>query len=81
LEAEAGQTGTKPKTEKKDPSKKPSGEDPNQKAFLRDLAHRLGTRVHLETQPSGKGQLRLDFHSKDDLNRLADILLGLNSAV
>jgi len=71
LELEAGQE--KPK--------KTSGEDPNKQAFLRDLALRLGTRVHLETQASGKGHLRVDFHSKEDLARLADILLGLNSAV
>lgn len=78
LEIEAGQT--KAKFPKKDKPKKTSGEDPNHQAFLRDLAQKLGTRVHLETQASGKGQLRLDFHSKEDLNRLADILLGLNSA-
>lgn len=81
LEIEAGQTNLKNKVQKKEKAKKASGEDPNQQAFLRDLAHRLGTRVHLETQASGKGQLRLDFHSKEDLNRLADILLGLNPAV
>jgi len=81
LEIEAGQTNLEKKAPKKEKAKKTSGEDPNQQAFLRDLAHRLGTRVHLETQASGKGQLRLDFHSKEDLNRLADILLGLNPAI
>lgn len=80
LEIEAGQNKAGTKSQKKEIPKKTSGEDPNQQAFLRDLAHKLGTRVHLETQVSGKGQLRLDFHSKEDLNRLADILLGLNSA-
>jgi ParB family transcriptional regulator, chromosome partitioning protein len=80
LEMEAGEASTKAKPGKKDKTKKASGENPNQQAFLRDLAQKLGTRVHLETQASGKGQLRLDFHSKEDLNRLADILLGLNPA-
>jgi ParB family chromosome partitioning protein len=80
LEIEAGLAKAKNKSPKKAKPKLATGEDPNHQAFLRDLAHKLGTRVHLETQASGKGQLRLDFHSKDDLNRLADILLGLNSA-
>ena len=61
-------------------TKKASGENPNHQAFLRDLEQRLGTRVTLDIQPSGKGNLKLDFLSKEDLNRLADILLGLNPA-
>jgi len=77
LESKAGQVGSLPKTPKR--TGKSAGEDANHQAFLRDLALRLGTRVHLEAQPSGKGYLRLDFHSKSDLSRLADILLGLNA--
>jgi ParB-like chromosome segregation protein Spo0J len=76
LEAKAGQAGILTKPPKR--MGKSGVEDANHQAFLRDLALRLGTRVHLETQPSGKGHLRLDFHSKSDLSRLADILLGLN---
>jgi ParB family chromosome partitioning protein len=78
LESKAGKVGTSAKSVKR--TGKSTGEDANHQAFLRDLALRLGTRVHLETQPSGKGHLRLDFHSKSDLSRLADILLGLNAA-
>jgi len=78
LESKANQTGAPAKSPKR--TGKSGGEDANRQAFLRDLALRLGTRVHLETQPSGKGYLRLDFHSKADLSRLADILLGLNAA-
>ncbi|HXP91133.1 MAG TPA: ParB/RepB/Spo0J family partition protein [Fibrobacteria bacterium] len=77
LESKAGQVASPPKTPKR-PGKS-AGEDANRQAFLRELALRLGTRVHLETQPSGKGYLRLDFHSNSDLSRLADILLGLNA--
>lgn len=81
LELEAGQA--KPAKEKSTksptPPKKNPAEDPNYGAFLRDLEKRLGTRVTLDLQPSGKGHLRFDFLSKDDLNRLADILLGLET--
>ncbi|HNY29729.1 MAG TPA: ParB/RepB/Spo0J family partition protein [Fibrobacteria bacterium] len=78
LELEAGASKpAKPKTEKAKPEKKPTLEDPNQVAFIRDLEKRLGTRVHMEMQESGKGYLKFDFLSKEDLNRLADILLGL----
>jgi ParB family chromosome partitioning protein len=80
LETKAGQPGSKVHSPGAGKAKKNPGEDPNHQAFLRDLALRLGTRVHLETQPSGKGHLRLDFHSKSDLSRLADILLGLNTS-
>ena len=82
LETEAGtgkaETAKKPTTAKA--TKAPKVEDPNHQSFLRDLERRLGTRVQLEMQPSGKGQLRLDVLSKEDLNRLADILLGLAEA-
>ena len=82
LEQEAGQAKPKGKPTKapSSPAAKKGGDDPNHQAFLRDLEQRLGTRVSLDLQPSGKGSLRLDFLSKDDLNRLADILLGLNTA-
>ena len=78
LEREAG--GEKPDKEpKSSPAAKPAkGEDPNHQSFLRDLERHLGTRVQLSMQPNGKGFLRLDFLSREDLNRLADILLGLN---
>lgn len=79
LETEAGVSKpTKVKQEKAKLEKKTAGEDPNQVAFVRDLEKRLGTRVHMEIQESGKGYLKMDFLSKDDLNRLADILLGLD---
>lgn len=79
LETEAG--AEKPKAEKKSVAKaaKPvKPESPNHQSFLRDLERRLGTRVQLEIQPTGKGHLKVDFLSKEDLNRVADILLGLN---
>ncbi|MBK8804976.1 MAG: ParB/RepB/Spo0J family partition protein [Fibrobacteres bacterium] len=79
LELEAGLSKpSKPKSEKPKVEKKPSAEDPNQIAFVRDLEKRLGTRVHMEIQETGKGYLRMDFLSKEDLNRLADVLLGLD---
>lgn len=80
LEAQASTPQNKSKSETPTKPKKISSvEDPNHQAFLRDLERRLGTRVSLDLQPSGKGFLKLDFLSKDDLNRLADILLGLNT--
>lgn len=74
LEQESGATPA--------PSKKAAGkpaatrEDPNTSAFVRSIEERLGTRVQLDQSKDGKGALRIQFLSNDDLNRIADILLG-----
>jgi ParB family chromosome partitioning protein len=75
LEQEAGAAAP----EKKKPATKPAspGDDPNTAAFLRSLEERLGTRVQLDRSKEGKGQLRIQFLSDADLNRIADIVLGL----
>ncbi|HQF53855.1 MAG TPA: ParB/RepB/Spo0J family partition protein [Fibrobacteria bacterium] len=78
LETESGEVSQKkPKFEKEPkPAKKSAPEDPNQVAFLRQLEQRLGTRVTMETNPEGKGFLRIDVLNNQDLNRVADIILG-----
>lgn len=78
LETESGEVShKKPKAEMESkPAKKTAPEDPNQVAFLRQLEQRLGTRVTMETNPEGKGFLRIDVLNNQDLNRVADIILG-----
>lgn len=78
LETESGEVSQKkPKAEKEPkPAKKTAPEDPNQVAFLRQLEQRLGTRVTMETNSEGKGFLRIDVLNNQDLNRVADIILG-----
>jgi ParB family chromosome partitioning protein len=75
LEQEAGAATP----EKKKPTSKPASatDDPNTAAFLRSLEERLGTRVQLDRSKDGKGQMRIQFLSDADLNRIADIVLGL----
>jgi len=75
LEQESGAAAP----EKKKPAAKPASpaDDPNTAAFLRSLEERLGTRVQLDRSKDGKGQLRIQFLSDADLNRIADIVLGL----
>lgn len=75
LEQEAGAAAP----EKKKPATKPASpaDDPNTAAFLRSLEERLGTRVQLDRSKDGKGQMRIQFLSDADLNRIADIVLGL----
>ena len=64
--------------EKKKPAAKPDPvkDDPNTNAFVRKIEERLGTRVQFEQSKDGKGSLRIQFLSNDDLNRIADILFG-----
>lgn len=78
LETESGEVSQKkPKADKEPkPTKKAAPEDPNQVAFLRQLEQRLGTRVTMETNAEGKGFLRIDVLNNQDLNRVADIILG-----
>ena len=78
LETESGEVSQKKPKAEKEPkaAKKPAAEDPNQVAFLRSLEQRLGTRVTMETNEIGKGFLKIDVLNNDDLNRVADIILG-----
>ena len=75
LEQEAGAV---PAGKKKQPASNPSApkEDPNTNAFVRSIEEHLGTRIQLEQSKDGKGQLRIQFLSNDDLNRIADIIFG-----
>jgi len=74
LEQESGATA--PEKKKTSAKASPTREDPNTGAFVRSIEERLGTRIQLEQSKDGKGMLRIQFLSKDDLNRIADILLG-----
>lgn len=74
LEQESGATPAAPKKGAAKPA--PTREDPNTSAFVRSIEERLGTRVQLDQSKDGKGSLRIQFLSNDDLNRIADILLG-----
>ncbi len=77
LETESGEVSAKkPKASKEAKAKKSLPDDPNQVAFLRQLEERLGTRVSLETNDSSKGFLKIDVLNTQDLNRVADIILG-----
>lgn len=74
LEQESGATPAPPK--KGAAKTSPTREDPNTNAFVRSIEEHLGTRVQLDQSKDGKGSLRIQFLSNDDLNRIADILLG-----
>lgn len=74
LEQEAA--GVAPEKKKTAAKAVPTKEDPNTNAFLRQIEERLGTRVQFDQSKDGKGSLRIQFLSNDDLNRIADILLG-----
>lgn len=74
LEQEAG--AAPPEKKKSAPKGSTAKEDPNTGAFVRTIEERLGTRVQIEQSKDGKGTLRIQFLSNDDLNRIADILLG-----
>lgn len=74
LEQEAG--GVVPEKKKPAPKAPAPKEDPNTSAFIRSIEERLGTRITLEKSKDGKGMLSIQFLSNDDLNRIADILLG-----
>jgi len=74
LEQESGAAAPAKKKTAAKPS--PVREDPNTNAFVRSIEERLGTRVQLELAKDGKGSLRIQFLSNDDLNRIADIVLG-----
>jgi ParB family transcriptional regulator, chromosome partitioning protein len=77
LELEAGSgTPKKPKAEKESKPKKSLAEDPNQVAFLRQLEQRLGTRVTMDVNESGKGFLKIDVLNNQDLTRVGDVILG-----
>jgi ParB family chromosome partitioning protein len=72
-----------PAKERKNPSAKASSTkevDPNIQSFVRTVEQRLGTRVVLEEAESGKGTLKIQFHSRADLNRIAEIILGLDDS-
>jgi hypothetical protein len=77
LELESGNASSKKaKTELLPKPKKNVAEDPNQVAFLRQLEQRLGTRVTMEVNESGKGFLKIDVLNNQDLTRVGDIILG-----
>lgn len=77
LELESGGGAPKkPKAEKETNAKKSPAEDPNQVAFLRQLEQRLGTRVTMDVNDSGKGFLKIDVLNNQDLTRVGDVILG-----
>lgn len=77
LELESGSgSPKKAKAEKESKPKKSPSEDPNQVAFLRQLEQRLGTRVSMDVNESGKGFLKIDVLNNQDLTRVGDVILG-----
>lgn len=50
--------------------------DPNIAAVLEKLRYRFGTQIDISGKKENKGKLEIQFFSKDDLNRIIDLLLG-----
>jgi ParB family chromosome partitioning protein len=53
-----------------------SFKDPNVVSILEKLRYRFGTQVEILGKNENKGKIEIQFFSKDDLNRIIDLLLG-----
>lgn len=60
------------KTEKKSATEKV--ESPELKKLQTDLSSHFGTQVKVIASAEGKGEIRIPFHSTEDLNRLIDLI-------
>jgi ParB family chromosome partitioning protein len=61
------------KTAKKEPES--TGADPNLNDLIEKLRYRFGTQVAIESGPKGHGKVEISYYTKDDLNRIIDLLL------
>ncbi|GAB4339297.1 MAG: ParB/RepB/Spo0J family partition protein [Flammeovirgaceae bacterium] len=53
---------------------KPKYESPELKRLQSDLSSHFGTQVKVFSSEEGKGEIRIPFHSTEDLNRLIDLI-------
>jgi ParB family transcriptional regulator, chromosome partitioning protein len=51
-------------------------QDPNVRAAEQALQERLGTRVNIHQQDSGKGKIEIEFHDAEDLIRIYELMMG-----
>lgn len=65
----------------KSPAKRPAvrSSDSNASSVEDRLRQLLGTRVQIKQTSGGKGEIVIEFYSADDLDRLLEILEGLNN--
>ncbi len=55
-------------------------QDPNVAAAIRDLESALGTRVRIVEKSDKRGRIEIEYYSQDDLNRIYEIITGVNGA-
>jgi ParB family chromosome partitioning protein len=60
--------------EEKKVTKLPKEDSPEVKRLQSDLSSHFGTQVKVFSSQEGKGEIRIPFHSTDDLNRLIDLM-------
>jgi ParB family chromosome partitioning protein len=60
--------------EEKKVTKLPKEDSPEVKRLQSDLSSHFGTQVKVLSSQEGKGEIRIPFHSTDDLNRLIDLM-------
>ena len=41
----------------------------------------MGTKVHVNHKPSGKGKIEIEYYSDDELERIFDMLMSLREGV
>jgi ParB family transcriptional regulator, chromosome partitioning protein len=73
LVREAGKTAAKPKS----PARRPY--DSNVTDLAEHLQRVLGTRVRIQRQGEGRGEIQVEFYSDDDLGRLFDLLKSIRT--
>ncbi len=78
LETECAREMGAAKPAKVKPKAEPKPLNPNVTAFVKNIEQHLGTRVQLDGSES-RGSLRIDFTSADDLNRIGELILGINA--
>ncbi len=75
-EVKKGRKGKKSKKgSKKDTSKQEQDKDPDLMEVEDKLKYKYGTKVSINHTDSYKGSIKLDFYSRDDINRLITLLL------
>ncbi len=67
--------GKKPRAAKRKPPDEYLS-DPDVQNVLQKIRYRFGTRVEVKRERSGRGHVRLEFMTSDDLNRVLELLGG-----
>jgi ParB family chromosome partitioning protein len=75
VEERIQELGSKPRTENRKPANKlPDLYELQIREFQRNLTSRFQTRVQIQANPEGRGEIKIQFFSNDDLNRLLELL-------